>query len=157
MQRPVQPSTNTQPNTKDREEEKHIINEAITAREVRLIDHDGKQVGVIKTSEALRMAEDVELDLVMVADLMETYYFKPDAGQFLGSPSNADPTEAHDVVAEELDIASGIYHIEENTTLKIQQIIQIRRYDSFIRTIKNSTMESVTHIFKCGATFPVFK
>lgn len=58
-------------------------------------------------------------ELVMVADLMETYYFKPDAGQFLGSPSNADPTEAHDVVAEELDIASGIYHIEANTTLKI--------------------------------------
>lgn len=58
-------------------------------------------------------------NLVMVVDLMEKYYFKPDAAQFLGSPSNADPTDPHDVVAEELDIASGIYHIEENTTLKI--------------------------------------
>ncbi|NLJ51704.1 MAG: FAD-binding oxidoreductase [Alcaligenaceae bacterium] len=57
--------------------------------------------------------------LVLVVGIMENYYFKPDAGQLLGSPANADPTEAHDVVAEELDIATGIYHIEENTTLKI--------------------------------------
>lgn len=68
MQRPVQPSRNTQSNIKDREEEKHIINEAITAREVRLIDQDGKQIGVIKTSEAMQMAEDVGLDLVVVAE-----------------------------------------------------------------------------------------
>lgn len=60
-------------------------------------------------------------NLTMVTDLMEKYYFKPDAGQFLGSPSNVDPTDPHDVVAEELDIASGIYHIEENTTLSISR------------------------------------
>ena len=60
-------------------------------------------------------------DWVLVVGIMENYYFKPDAGQLLGSPSNADPTEAHDVVAEELDIASGIYHIEENTILKIHR------------------------------------
>ena len=58
-------------------------------------------------------------DLVLVVGIMENYYVKPDAGQLLGSPANADPTIPHDVVAEELDIASGIYHIEENTTLTI--------------------------------------
>lgn len=58
-------------------------------------------------------------NLVMVIDLMENYYFKPDAGQFLGSPANADPTFPHDIVAEEFDIAKGIFHIEANTTLKI--------------------------------------
>lgn len=35
--------------------------------QVRLIDHEGNQIGVIATLEALRMARDVEMDLVEVA------------------------------------------------------------------------------------------
>ncbi|MDD0838044.1 FAD-dependent oxidoreductase [Curvibacter sp. HBC61] len=56
-----------------------------------------------------------------VVGIDESFYFKPDAGQLLGSPANADPTEPHDVVPEELDIATGIYHIEEATTLQIRR------------------------------------
>lgn len=56
-----------------------------------------------------------------VIDIGENFYFKPDAGMLLGSPANADPVEAHDVIAEELDIATGIYHIEEVTNLKINR------------------------------------
>ena len=59
--------------------------------------------------------------LPMVVDISEQYYFKPDAGQVLGSPANADPVEAQDVVAEELDVATGIYYIEEATTFKIRR------------------------------------
>ena len=51
----------------------------------------------------------------------ESYYFKPDAGQLLGSPANADPVEAHDVAPEELDVATGIYRIEEATSLTIRR------------------------------------
>lgn len=51
----------------------------------------------------------------------EGFYFKPDAGVLLGSPANADPVAPHDVVPEELDIATGIYRIEEATTLKIRR------------------------------------
>ncbi|OGA96047.1 MAG: FAD-dependent oxidoreductase [Burkholderiales bacterium RIFCSPHIGHO2_12_FULL_61_11] len=51
----------------------------------------------------------------------ESYYFKPDAGQLLGSPANADPTAAHDVVPEELDIAMGIHQIESVSTLRIRR------------------------------------
>ena len=51
----------------------------------------------------------------------ESWYIKPDAGQLLGSPANADPVAPHDVVPEELDIATGIYHIEEATTLQIRR------------------------------------
>jgi D-arginine dehydrogenase len=57
----------------------------------------------------------------VVSGLDETWYFKPDAGQFLGSPANADATHPHDVVPEELDIAKGIYAIEEATTLQIRR------------------------------------
>ncbi|QKE65651.1 FAD-binding oxidoreductase [Aquipseudomonas campi] len=56
-----------------------------------------------------------------LVDLHEAFYFKPDAGQLLGSPANADPVEPHDVQPEELDIALGIYQIEEHTTLSIRR------------------------------------
>ncbi|MBY4896449.1 FAD-binding oxidoreductase [Cupriavidus sp. AU9028] len=54
-----------------------------------------------------------------VVGIDESFYFKPDAGQLLGSPANADPMPPHDVVAEEIDIATGIWHIEQTTTLRI--------------------------------------
>jgi D-arginine dehydrogenase len=56
-----------------------------------------------------------------VADVEERWYFKPDAGQLLGSPANADPVAAHDVMPEELDIATGIAAIEAATTLTIRR------------------------------------
>jgi translation initiation factor IF-3 len=43
------------------------INERIRVAEVRLIDEDGSQIGVIKTDDALAMAQDRDLDLVEVA------------------------------------------------------------------------------------------
>lgn len=51
----------------------------------------------------------------------ESFYFKPDAGVLLGSPANADPVDPHDVVAEELDVATGIYRIEEISDLRIRR------------------------------------
>ena len=57
----------------------------------------------------------------VVASLDETWYFKPDAGVLLGSPANADPTVPHDVAPEELDVATGIHHIETATTLSIRR------------------------------------
>jgi D-arginine dehydrogenase len=56
-----------------------------------------------------------------VVGVDESYYFKPDAGQLLGSPANADPAAPHDVVPEELDIALGIHRIEAVTTLTIRR------------------------------------
>ncbi|AFS71139.1 Translation initiation factor IF-3 [Exiguobacterium antarcticum B7] len=44
-----------------------LINEGIRAREVRLIGADGAQLGVQSRTEALRLAEEADLDLVMVA------------------------------------------------------------------------------------------
>ncbi len=43
------------------------INSQIRAKEVRVIDSDGSQIGVIDIKEALRIAEDRGLDLVEVA------------------------------------------------------------------------------------------
>ena len=43
------------------------INEQIRVREVRLIDDEGEQKGIVSTTEALKMAKERELDLVEVA------------------------------------------------------------------------------------------
>src|ERR1700754_2096084 len=43
------------------------INERIRVPEVRLIDETGQQVGIMKTQDALRRAQDKDLDLVEVA------------------------------------------------------------------------------------------
>lgn len=43
-----------------------IMNERIRAKEVRLIDQDGQNHGVIATSKALQMAYDADLDLVLI-------------------------------------------------------------------------------------------
>ncbi|WP_194789187.1 NAD(P)/FAD-dependent oxidoreductase [Pseudomonas sp. UFMG81] len=57
----------------------------------------------------------------MLVSLDESFYMKPDAGMLLGSPANADPVVPHDVQPEELDIALGIYQIEQATTLSIRR------------------------------------
>ncbi|KRG11496.1 translation initiation factor IF-3 [Lederbergia galactosidilytica] len=44
-----------------------LVNEGIRARELRLIDHQGNQLGVKSRNEALEMATRANLDLVLVA------------------------------------------------------------------------------------------
>lgn len=44
------------------------INERIRFPEIRVIDADGSQVGIISPQEALRLAEERELDLVLVSE-----------------------------------------------------------------------------------------
>ena len=57
----------------------------------------------------------------MTYSASEDWYFKPDAGQLLVSPANADPVEPQDVQPEELDIATAIYRVEEVTTFRIRR------------------------------------
>ncbi len=52
---------------KGKDSKRAIINEAVEALEVRLIGADGEQVGVVKTTEALAMAQEASLDLVQIA------------------------------------------------------------------------------------------
>ena len=44
-----------------------MVNEEINAPEVRLIGDDGEQLGIMSAAEALRIAEEKEKDLVMIA------------------------------------------------------------------------------------------
>ena len=47
--------------------DKPLINEKIRAKEVRLIDENGENHGIVSTAQALRMAEEADLDLVVIS------------------------------------------------------------------------------------------
>jgi D-arginine dehydrogenase len=85
-----------------------------------------------------------------VAAIDESWYFKPDAGQLLGSPANADPVMPHDVVAEELDIATGIAAIEAATTLTIRRP---RRVWAGLRTFAADGDLVIGHDAECPGFF----
>lgn len=51
---------------KTKDQGKVIMNERIRAREVRLIDQNGENHGIVETSKALKMAYDADLDLVLI-------------------------------------------------------------------------------------------
>lgn len=46
---------------------KHRLNNQIRAKEIRLIDDTGKMLGIVTVAEALRLAEQKELDLVEIS------------------------------------------------------------------------------------------
>lgn len=46
---------------------KTLINDEIKSEEVRVIDEEGKQLGILKLAEALRAAHEADLDLVEIA------------------------------------------------------------------------------------------
>lgn len=48
-----------------------LINEQIRAKEVQVIDGEGKKVGPISLNEALDMAEELKMDLVLVSPNMD--------------------------------------------------------------------------------------
>jgi translation initiation factor IF-3 len=55
-------------NEKRRQRDLPPINERIRFPKIRVIDIDGAQLGIISPQEALRIAEEKELDLVLVSD-----------------------------------------------------------------------------------------
>jgi D-arginine dehydrogenase len=60
--------------------------------------------------------------LPMAIDFDETFYFKPEVGQFLASPADETPSPPCDAQPEEIDIAVAVERIETATTLQIKRI-----------------------------------
>ena len=54
-------------NRSAKDRDKTIMNERIRSTEVRLIDENGENHGVVPTSKALQMADDAGLDLVLIS------------------------------------------------------------------------------------------
>jgi D-arginine dehydrogenase len=65
------------------------------------------------------------LDLVhmpMVIDFDESWYVKPEVGQFMGSLADETPSPPCDAQPEEIDVATAVERIETATTLSIRRI-----------------------------------
>ncbi len=60
--------------------------------------------------------------LPMAIDFDETFYFKPEVGQFLASPADETPSPPCDAQPDEMDIAIAVDRIETATTLQIRRI-----------------------------------
>lgn len=50
---------------------KPLVNQQIRAREVRIVDEDGTQLGVVLIKEAIRMAQERNLDLIQVTEKVD--------------------------------------------------------------------------------------
>ena len=86
------------------ENKKLAVNGDIRARTVRLINHEGKQLGIVSIEEALRNAEQAALDLVEIAP-------------------EADP-----VVCKIMDFGKYIYEAKKQKAAarKKQKVIQVK-------------------------------
>jgi len=60
--------------------------------------------------------------LPMMIDFDESFYFKPEVGQFLGSLADETPSAPCDAQPEEIDVATAVDRIETASTLQIRRI-----------------------------------
>lgn len=58
----------------------------------------------------------------MVADVTETFYFKPESGRLLISPADATPVPPGDARPADIDVAAAIDRVREATTLAIRHV-----------------------------------
>ena len=60
--------------------------------------------------------------LPMCIDIEEQFYFKPEAGRFLGSLADETPSPPCDTQPEEIDLAMAVARIEAATTFRIRRL-----------------------------------
>ena len=99
-------------------EQKARVNRRIRVPQVRLIDEEGQQVGIISTADALRMAEERELDLVEVAPNADPPVCRlMDYGKFLYDQSKKErearkKQKTIEVKEVQLSINIDTHHVE---------------------------------------------
>lgn len=85
-----------------------------------------RPVGLVpKRRTAFTFDAPPDLDLArlpMVIDFDESWYVKPEVGQFLGSPADETPSPPCDAQPEEMDVAVAVDRIEMATSLRIRRI-----------------------------------
>lgn len=58
----------------------------------------------------------------LVDDVGAEFYFKPDAGQLLVSPSDATPSEPMDAYPDDMDVAIGVERLSQATTIEVRRV-----------------------------------
>lgn len=81
-------------------------------------------VGLVPRRRTALLA-DVDADTStwpLLNDVPETFYAKPESGSLLVSPADAEPAEAGDPRARDLDVAIGVDRLERATTLRVRRV-----------------------------------
>ena len=103
----------------------HSINEEITEKEVRLIGEDGEQLGIMPTADAQRMADEKELDLVMISPAAKPPVCKiMDYGKFRFEQAKREKEAKKNqrvMEVKEIRMSPGIGDNDFNTKLKNAQ------------------------------------
>lgn len=58
----------------------------------------------------------------LVDEVSEQFYFKPDGGRLFVSPCDQDPVEPHDVFADDMVLAEGLYRFEQAVTIPVTRV-----------------------------------
>ena len=102
-----------------------MINEEIRDREVRVVDQNGEQLGIMPTQQALTLAEERQLDLVKIAPQARPPVCKlMDYGKFRFEQSKREKEarkNQHVVEIKEIRMSPGIDVGDFNTKLKNAQ------------------------------------
>ena len=103
----------------------HLLNEEIREPEVRLISEEGEQLGVMSGEQALRIAEEREMDLVLISPQAKPPVCKiMDYGKFRfeqGKREKEARKNQHVVEIKEVRMSPGIDVGDFNTKLKNAQ------------------------------------
>jgi translation initiation factor IF-3 len=104
-------------------EKKHRLNERIRVPQVRLIDPEGNQLGVVPTEDALRRAQEADLDLVEVAPNAEPPVCRlMDYGKFAYRAAKEQKQRPHHTQLKEVKFRPKID--EHDFNFKLNHIIR---------------------------------
>jgi D-arginine dehydrogenase len=76
-----------------------------------------------RTVVIARSGQSVTASWPLVADVDDTYYFRPDGPHVLVSPADETPSEPCDARPEEADVARAIERVNRATTLGIRSVV----------------------------------
>jgi D-arginine dehydrogenase len=76
-----------------------------------------------RTVVIARTGQPVPASWPLVADVDDTFYFRPDGPHVLASPADETPSEACDARPEEADVARAIERVNNATTLAIRSVV----------------------------------
>lgn len=104
-------------------EQYYRINNQIRAREVRLLDHEGKQIGVVSIDEARKMSDEQVLDLVEIAPMAQPPVVKLiDYTKFLYQQKKKKQEEKKKAVTSETkQIRMGPFIGEHDLDIKVKR------------------------------------
>lgn len=95
------------------------VNERIISSEVRLIDHDGTQVGIVSRSEALRRAYERGLDLVQIAPNERPPVCKiMDYGKYKYEQNKSEKHKHRTSSTKEVNVSLNIQHADIEVKMK---------------------------------------